>query len=121
MNQNATPFDRGTDPTRTTSSTQSEVTRVLNRWRRRVSLTYLRDQGTIQLAELVDHLARERANAERRGPTAADEKRSRIELHHTDIPLFADLGLVTYDSTSKTVMPTTTIDCLNREYFITDR
>ena len=62
----------------------------------RVVLTYLRKNDTVGLSELVQHLARKRANAARRGPTAADEELSRVELFHIDIPLLADLELITY-------------------------
>lgn len=93
---------------------------VVTHWRRRVILTYLRENDTVGLSELTEYLARKRANAARRGPTAADEQRSRAELLHVDIPLLADLELITYDTVSETISPASVVDELDSAFFITD-
>jgi hypothetical protein len=93
---------------------------VVPHWRRRVILTYLREHDTVGMAELTQYLARKRANAARRGPTAADERRSRAELQHVDVPLLADLELITYDAVSETIAPASVVHELDSAYFITD-
>lgn len=89
-------------------------------WRRRVILRYLDENSAVTLSDLAEYVAKEQANAAGRGPTTADEKRSQIHLHHIDIPLFADLGLVTYDADSQTVTPTSAVDELDAIFFASD-
>ena len=118
MHQNVTFANEATSAPQ--SDTSSERLSVVTCWRRRVVLTYLRKNDTVGLSELVQHLARKRANAARRGPTAADEELSRVELFHIDIPLLADLELITYDSVSETISPASVVDDLDSAFFITE-
>jgi hypothetical protein len=118
MNSNSILRDEGTDVTMHDLSL-SEKTSVVTNWQRRAILTYLRDQGAVQLSELASYVAREKANAEGRGPTRSDERRTRLSLHHIDVPLLADVGMVTYDTVSRIVSPTPTVDHLGAPFFIT--
>ncbi|ODR80578.1 hypothetical protein BG842_03910 [Haladaptatus sp. W1] len=74
----------------------------------------------MQLSKLASVLAREKANAEGRGPTRSDERRTRLALHHVDVPLLADVGMLTYDTLSNIVTPTPSVDSLDAHFFITD-
>lgn len=91
---------------------------VVTHWRHRAVLTYLQDHGSVQLSELASVLAREKANAEGRGPTRSDERRTRLTLHHIDVPRLADIGMVTYDTLSNIVTPTPSVERLDAPLFI---
>lgn len=119
MNSKSTLRDEGTDVTGFDPSS-SKMTSVVTDWRRRAVLTHLRDNGAVQLSELASYLAREKANAEGRGPTRSDERRTRVALHHVDVPLLADVGMITYDTISQIVSPTPTVDRLGASFFITE-
>jgi hypothetical protein len=118
MNSNSTLRDEGTDTTAFDPSS-SEMIPVVSDWRRRAVLTYLRDHGAVQLSELASQLARKKANAEGRGPTRSDERRNHVVLHHIDVPLLADVGMLTYDTVSRIVSPTPTVDRLGASFFTT--
>ncbi|MFH5801488.1 hypothetical protein [Haladaptatus sp. CMAA 1911] len=118
MNSNSTLRDERTDMTAFDLSSP-EMASVVTDWRRRAVLTYLRDNGAVQLSELASRLARKKANAEGRGPTRSDERRTRVTLHHVDVPFLADAGMVTYDTVSRIITPTPTVDRLGAPFFTT--
>ena len=82
-------------------------------YHRRVLLAQLRDYGSVSLSELTEAMVREIASTDHCQLETINKKRVRARLYHIDIPLFADLGLLSYDKKSQRVSPTTALYSLN--------
>ena len=82
-------------------------------YHRRVVLAQLRDHGSVSLSELTETMVGEIASTDQCQLETVNKKRVRARLYHIDIPLFADLGLLSYDKKSQLVSPTTALYSLN--------
>jgi DNA-binding transcriptional ArsR family regulator len=100
--------------------TKDAVLSALADRRRRAILTFLREQQSVHFTELVEYVANEQKDAAQRWPSAADERRTVIRLHHIDLPLLIDVGLITYDERSGMISPTSAAINLSSVFFVTD-
>jgi hypothetical protein len=120
MVQNIPQPDGTLQESQTSLSTKNVVLSALADCRRRIILAFLRDQHPVHFTELVEYVANEQTNSTRRWPSPADERRTLIRLHHIDLPLLIDVGLITYDESSGMISPTSAAISLDSAFFVTD-
>lgn len=86
-----------------TAPDADEFHRLLSSTRRRRVLYFLREHREASLAELSDVLAGWRAVDEDRAVERRGRDGIRVSLHHTDLPMLDDGGLLAYDRDGRAV------------------
>jgi DNA-binding transcriptional ArsR family regulator len=100
--------------TDTSRLSQDEVYHLLSNPRRRFIISYLRDNGVVDLQELASQVAAWENETPVEELTDQQQKRVYVSLYQTHIPKLEDAGIVTYDADAGRVQLRDRVEQLDR-------